>query len=154
MDNTIYCSNCDDTEGDCKCETKEFLFVAETIIEAKSEDIATDIFCDNSFDFAEKADCYEVCDKCCRHVKIQTCSCEDETAKKDLRFTDPNTINGRNLYLLVEDDAHDMLSQITEAKRDTLTDDELARVKKGLSWGLGECWSDIMQAAVEDAIKE
>ncbi len=83
-----------------------------------------------------------------------TVSPKDETTATDSRFTDPKTINRRILYLLVEDDAHDMLSQITEAKRDTLTDDELARVAKGLSWGLGECWSDIMQAAVEDAIKE
>jgi hypothetical protein len=33
----------------------------------------------------------------------------------------------------------------------SITDDVLARVKKGVEWGL-ECWSDVVKTAIREAI--
>ena len=34
---------------------------------------------------------------------------------------------------------------------ESITDDVLARVKKGVEWGL-ECWSDVVKTAIREAI--
>ena len=54
---------------------KQFLFVRDTVIEAENEEQAKDIFADDSFCFAEGAECYEVCEKCFPHVVVTTCRC-------------------------------------------------------------------------------
>ncbi len=54
---------------------KQFLFVRDTVIEAENEEQAKDIFADDSFWFAEGAECYEVCEKCFPHVAVTTCRC-------------------------------------------------------------------------------
>jgi len=36
--------------------------------------------------------------------------------------------------------------------KETITDDILAQVKKGVEWGLG-CWSDVVKEAINMALK-
>jgi len=36
---------------------------------------------------------------------------------------------------------------------ETITQDVLARVKKGVEWGL-ECWSEVMKEAIDMALKD
>ena len=60
--------------------------------------------------------------------------------------------NKRVLYILTEDDAHDVARQLGHKRK--LTYDQLKRVEKGVEWGLGECWHDVMEAAVEEALRE
>lgn len=50
-----------------------YKFVADTIIEADSEEEAVEMFCNNSYDFASTAECYPVCDQ---HLKEDCKECE------------------------------------------------------------------------------
>ena len=65
------------TASTSPAEKKLFLFVADTIIEAESEEEAKEKFAwDYSSDFASQAECYEVCDKCSPRTEVKTCVCK------------------------------------------------------------------------------
>jgi hypothetical protein len=69
----------------------------------------------------------------------------------DWRTTREYIRDKKILYVLTEDDAQG----VAQAKFGReLTEHELLRVKKGVEWGLGDCWTDVMEAAVEGAIGE
>lgn len=51
------------------------------------------------------------------------------------------------LYILTAEDAYAVADEMGV----TITDDDMQSIRKGLEWGL-ECWHDVMQAAIENAV--
>jgi hypothetical protein len=65
------------------------------------------------------------------------------------------TKNGKNtIFILTRSDVVAMVTQVQpniDAEK-TVTDDFLARVRKGVEWGLSTCWPDVMKTAVEETL--
>jgi len=53
-------------------------------------------------------------------------------------------------YSLCEDD----ILEVANAMHEELTEDEMVRVKKGIESGLGYCWWDIVESAIDDTIAQ
>ena len=58
--------------------------------------------------------------------------------------------SNRPLYTLCVEDAQG----IAEQDGAVLTEDELYTVKKGVESGLGDCWTEVMSTAVDEALSE
>ena len=56
---------------------------------------------------------------------------------------------GETLWRLTEEDAN-MVAEVKYGRQ--LTDDELYDVSKGIEWGMEGCWTEILEAAIEEAI--
>ena len=69
-----------------------------------------------------------------------------------IMFIDPTTL-GEILYVLQEDDAQGTLQEIAPGSS-PLTDEELHQVKKGIEYGLGDVWSEVMKTAVRLVLDE
>jgi len=53
-------------------------------------------------------------------------------------------------YSLCEDD----ILEVANAEGEELTPDEMTRVKAGVEKGLGNCWWDIVESAIDDVVSE
>jgi len=51
------------------------------------------------------------------------------------------------LWCIIEEDAQTMAKRLIGRE---LTEDELYGVRKGLEWGLGECYADILETAIQE----
>ena len=58
--------------------------------------------------------------------------------------------DGGVFYSLCEDD----ILEVANAQDIKLTSDEMARVKAGVEKGLGNCWWDIVESAIDDVVSE
>ena len=56
------------------------------------------------------------------------------------------------IFVLTKEDVIDIASEMG-IPEEAITDDVLAQVKKGVEWGLDECWHDVMREAINLALK-
>ena len=55
------------------------------------------------------------------------------------------------IFVLTREDVIECVREM-EIPEETITDDVLYQVKKGVEWGL-ECWSDVVKTALDFALK-
>jgi hypothetical protein len=55
------------------------------------------------------------------------------------------------IFILTKEDVQECAREMG-IPAETITQDVLARVKKGVEWGL-ECWSEVMKEAIDMALK-
>jgi hypothetical protein len=58
------------------------------------------------------------------------------------------------LYILTMEDAEAVLEELGHRPTKDQLDEMEYRIRKGVEWGLGECWRDVMQVACEEAWRE
>ena len=60
--------------------------------------------------------------------------------------------SGEVVFILTMEDVLNCAEQM-DIPKEKITDDVFYQVKKGVEWGL-ECWSDVMNTAISEAIQE
>lgn len=80
---------------------------------------------------------------------------EDEGAEALLSGLAESSSGGyATLYVLTMEDAEMVLNDLGFRPTKGQLDEMEHRIRKGVEWGLGECWRDVMDAACEEAWRE